>query len=178
MKHCFFILCTILTFSLKAQEKPHWLISADGELTAETALGQTLYNINLGVSGGYFIYEGLLLGTELRGEWDVTSRYYEVVPTIRYYVFIKEHHAVYAGAKYGYGWGTDINVFSNSDVARNANIWGVRMGYLSRFNEHVALDVFLFHSTRASANQKGDGSWTERTTTTQFGLGLGLQVFL
>lgn len=179
MKHSLTVICLFLVTSLSAQEeRPSWLISLDGTFMAETAYDQTLYNFEVGTTSGVFLYKGLLLGGELRMQFTVGSQYYETVPVLRYYVFFNDRHAAYVGGRAGYGWGWDTDVFNSLPSHRFAWVWGFRGGYLNRLTENVSLDLFLFHNSRLSKVQRGDGAFSAGTNTTQFGLGLGLQVFL
>lgn len=179
MKHSLTVICLFFTTSLLAQvERPSWLISLDGTLMAETAYDQTLYNIELGTTSGAFLYKGLLLGGELRMQFTPGSHYYETVPVLRYYAFFNDRHAAYVGARGGYGWGWDTDVFNSVPSHRFAWVWGVRGGYLNQLTKNISLDLFLFYNSRLSKIQRGDGAFSDGTKTTQYGLGLGLQVFL
>lgn len=177
----------LLTFSSFAQndETPapdssiHWLVGADVQLTGEIAIDQFTYYGHVGLNSGYFISKNFLLGAEGVISISPSSRYYEAVPIARYYYFFEDsHHALYGGFRGGYGWGVDYSLFTDDTKGRYAWVWGARTGYLSRFNKHVALDIFAFYNERYSSSQRQDGQFTEPSMTAAFGIGLGFQVFL
>lgn len=179
MRYRFLLIALFHFSSLFAQtERPSWLLSLDGQMTGETAYGLTVYNIDLGGSLGYFLTENILTGLEFRSEWFPGSQFYQTVPLARYYHFFANRHAIYAGGKAGYGWGWDSDIFNNKDVFRNSWVWGIRAGYLSRFSKNIALDVFLFKDARTNTIYRTDPVQSHKTQTAQFGLGLGLQIFL
>lgn len=161
-----------------ANSHPSFLLGGNIQLNGEQALDEYLYLASGSVNGGYFVTENLLIGAETVLSFGPTSRYYEAVPIVRWYHTLNEHDRMYAGLRGGYGWGTDISVFNGSKKGRYAWLWGGRLGYLSMVSPNVGLDIFAFYNQRNSASQRQDGFFTSLAMTSNFGLGLGLQVFL
>ncbi len=156
-----------------------WLAGGDLQLNGEMVLDQVSYYGRVNLNGGYFVHTNVLIGLEAGYTISPLSRYTELVPMSRYYYFFEgDRHALYAGLKGGYAWGVDESSFSGTTKGRYAWIWGARAGYLSRFNKHVALDIFAFYNERYSASERQDGFYTNPSMTSAFGIGIGFQVFL
>lgn len=172
------ILLGIAQLSLLAQNQPDWLIGGDIELGGFTVFDETSYDLGLSVQTGYIFQSGIMTGLESAGTFTAESYEMELVPLLRYYYFIGDRHAVYAGARAGYAWGRLYSPFEDRFLAREAWVWGGRLGYLSRLNQTVALDVFIFSNLRSRTTERPNGEWTARQLTNTFGLGIGLQVFL
>lgn len=171
-------LILLISIQAAAQEHPRLLLGGDVQLSGEGVFGEVSYYGSITLSTGYFVNENLLFGVEGNVSISPVSRYYEAVPIVRYHWLLTERDVLYVGARGGYGWGNDISIISSDKKHRYAWLWGFRTGYLNRVTENVGIDIFAFYNSRHSSSQKQDGSFTEPSITTVFGLGLGLQVWL
>lgn len=167
-----FLTVTLISYG---QDTPHWLVGGDLKLSGQETAGIPQYTFRIQASAARFVYKGFAAGisglTSIKGgEKEIGGG-----PILRYYYFIGQG-APYVGINGGYRE-RYIEIGSGQSTYK---IWyaGAKLGYISKLNNHVALDFFGFYDAVNTQTFSSTGSISNPLFGAEFGLGVGFQIFL